>query len=73
MPSGSSASGSQASSGYSLSQRQYMNSVSSIFSNLLDFIAKREGNSNTAKYNSIYGRKVDNDLIVGSLNAILPF
>ena len=71
--SGSSASGSQASSGYSLSTRQYMNSVSSIFSNLLDFIQKREGNSNTAKYNSLYGRKVDNDLIVGSLNAIVPF
>ena len=71
--SGSSASGSQASSGYSLSQRQYMNSVSSIFSNLLDFISKREGNFNTAKYNSIYGRKVDNDLIVGSLNALIPY
>ena len=71
--SGSSSSGSQASSGYSLSQRQYMNSVSSIFSNLLDFISKREGNSNTAKYNSIYGRKVDNDLILGTLNAVIPF
>ena len=71
--SGSSASGSQASSGYSLSQRQYMNSVSSIFSNLLDFISKREGNSNTAKYNGIYSRKVDNDLIVGSINALMPF
>ena len=71
--SGSSSSGSQASSGYSLSQRQYMNSVSSIFSNLLDFIQKREGNSNTAKYNSIYGRKVDNDLILGTLNAVIPF
>lgn len=71
--SGSSSSGSQASSGYSLSQRQYMNSVSSIFSNLLDFISNREGNANTAKYNSIYGKKVDNDLIVGSLKALLPF
>ena len=71
--SGSSASGSQASSGYSLSTRQYMNSVSSIFSNLLDFIAKREGNSNTAKSNSIYSRKVDNDLILGTVSALTPF
>lgn len=71
--SGSSASGSQASSGYSLSTRQYMNSVSSIFSNLLDFIAKREANSNTAKYNSIYQDKVISDTIIGSLNALIPF
>lgn len=71
--SGSSSSGSQASSGYSLSQRQYMNSVSSIFSNLLDFISNREGNANSAKYNAIYSRKVDNDLIVGSLKALIPY
>lgn len=70
--SGSYASGSQASSGYSLSTRQYMNSVSSIFSNLLDFIQSRESNSNSARYNSIYSQKVTNDLIVGSINALMP-
>lgn len=71
--SGAQASGSQASSGYSLSTRQYMNSVSSIFSNLLDFIKGRESNFNSANYNSLYGRKVTNDLIIGSLNALIPY
>lgn len=43
--SGSSARGTSANSGYSLSNRQMMNSVTSVFSNLLDFISTREKTS----------------------------
>lgn len=70
--SGSAAKGSSANSGYSLSSRQYMNSVSSIIGNLLDYLVSVDSNSIRRDELKFNFAKSAVEGVNGLIDAIIP-